>query len=92
MNLGSIMASLEDKGCQSLLNQGVKFVKLNSLGSVQQIFTRFLEFLLIKVFFLSVLKRMVPLNNIFQFQVLKVYSNMFIKQDPQDIFKTSNLS
>ena len=45
------MASLEDKGCQSLLNQGVKFVKLNSLGSVQQIFTRFLEFLLIKVFF-----------------------------------------
>ena len=51
MNLGSIMASLEDKGCQSLLNQGVKFVELNSLGSAQQIFTRFLEFLSIKAFF-----------------------------------------
>ena len=45
------MASLEDKGCQSFLNQGSKFVELNSLGSVQQIFTRFLEFLSIKVFF-----------------------------------------
>ena len=30
MNLGSIIILLGDKGCQSLLNQGVKIAKLKS--------------------------------------------------------------
>ena len=47
-NLESITRSLGYPGCQSLLNYGVKVVKLKLLGCFKQIITAFLEFLISK--------------------------------------------
>ena len=61
----------KDTGCQNLSNQGVKPKKFKALGFRA---TALPEFLLSKVLFCSILKKILPLKDIFQ---LLVSLNMF---------------
>ena len=64
-NLGIIVTLLGDTGCQSLLNEGVKILKLKLLGSIQRNNSPFLEFLLWKKVFSQLFEKGFSLN-IFQ--------------------------
>ena len=75
-------ASMGVTGCWNFLKFGIKIVKSKLFGSVQQILLHFLNFSHQKCFFLCVLEKIFPLNDIFWIQGFRFKSYILIEQNP----------